>query len=89
MANKSIYTRKLGEIIAREAKNIISGRYHVIPILSDKWALVSNGSIKPIRAFDTQREAISFAQKISTTKSAIEVAIHGKDGRIKESIPLM
>jgi len=86
MANKSIYTRKLGETVARNAKRTIKGKYHLIPLLSDKWAVVSNGRIRPIKSFTTQKQAVSFVKKFATPKFIIHVHIHGKDGRIKESM---
>ena len=82
MIEKSIYTPKLGEIIARKAKGNDASKYHVVHILMNKWAVVSHGSLKPVKAFTTQDEAVSFAKQYATSKSAGEIVVHGIDGRI-------
>jgi hypothetical protein len=80
MAKKTMYTKKLGDVVAKNAKSSSSGRYHVIQSSSSKkWGVVSEGSIKPVKAFEDKNQAVSFAISKAT---AVEVIVHGVDGRI-------
>ena len=56
---------------------------HVVP-RGKKWAVRKGGSMRATREFDTQKEAIKAARKISKNQDA-ELVIHGKNGRIRES----
>ncbi len=86
MANKSFYTKKLGEIVARYASpSFLRGRYHVISGMSGKWAVVPGGHVKPIKSFVTQSEAISYAKE-SALRTTGEVIIHSKTGQMRDKI---
>lgn len=82
MAQKSIYTKRLGNVVARNAKSSDPVRYHVIPSHSDKWSVVSEGSVKAVKAFATKNQAVSFAKQFVVSKHAGEVIVHGVDGRV-------
>jgi hypothetical protein len=82
MAKKSIYTKRLGSVVARNARSSSSGRYHVIPSHTAKWNVVSEGSVKPVKTFTTKDQAVSFAKQVAVARHAGEVIIHGVDGRI-------
>lgn len=85
MAKKSLYTKKLGDIVARHAQPSSIGRYHVISGEAQKWTVVSEGSIRPVKVFATQREAVKFA-KDTASKITGEVIIHERTGQIKNKI---
>ncbi len=82
MAKKGFYTRKLGAEVASRAQKSQTGRYHVISGESQKWAVVSEGSIRPTRSFNTQKDAVDFAKRSASRKSG-EVIIHGRTGQIR------
>jgi Uncharacterized protein conserved in bacteria (DUF2188) len=82
---KRYFTKELGEAIARSALRVNSGRYHVISGNAQRWTVVSHGSVRPIRVFSTQREAVSFAKQ-KAFKQTGEVFIHGKTGLVSDTI---
>lgn len=88
MAKKSIYTKSLGGAVARDAKGSIDGKFHVVSSQTGKWVVVSEGAIRPMRAFVTQKAALVFAKKYALSRSAGEVVIHDKDGKIRERVSL-
>jgi hypothetical protein len=88
MAKRSIYTKSLGGAVARGAKGSAHGKFHIISSGSDKWAIVLEGAIRPVRAFASQQAAVSFATQYAVSKSPGEVVIHGKDGSIINRIPV-
>lgn len=81
MAKRSLYTKKLGNDVAKSARPSNPIRYHVISGDSKKWTVVPEGSIRAVKAFSTQRQAITFAKHTAVKKSG-EVIIHGKTGQI-------
>jgi hypothetical protein len=85
MAEKSLYTKRLGAAVASRARNGSSGRYHVISGEARKWSVVSEGSVRPFRAFDTKKEAVNFAKKTASKKTG-EVIVHAKTGQIRDMI---
>ncbi len=85
MPKKSLYTKKLGAIVAGGLKISRSGRYHVIAVDAQKWSVVPEGSVRPVKAFHSQKEAIDFAKQTASKKTG-EVFIHSKDGQLSSSI---
>ena len=81
MATKSLYNKKLGTEVANQARPSKPADYHVISSLGDKWSVVRDGSIKAIKVFFSQDEAISFAQ-VYANKINGQVIIHDKFGRM-------
>ena len=59
----------------------MSGNQHVLPS-GDRWAVRRVGATRPSRVFPTQREAIVAARGFAQ-KQAIDLFIHGIDGRIE------
>ena len=55
---------------------------HVTP-KGDKWQVKGAGSEKATKLFDTQKEAIAYANKIAKNQDG-SVAVHGKDGKIRK-----
>jgi hypothetical protein len=88
MAKKLIYTKRLGGAVAKDAKGSINKKFHIVSSQTGKWAVVSEGAIRPMRAFTTQRDAVTFAKQYAISKSAEEVVIHGKDGKIRNRISI-
>jgi Uncharacterized protein conserved in bacteria (DUF2188) len=85
MAKKSIYTKKLGLIVAGAAQPAATGKYHVISGLSQKWTVVSDGRVRPVKVFATQRAAVDFAKKKAAKITGI-VIVHTKAGQISDTI---
>lgn len=86
MAGKSVYTKSLGFAVAKGAKGSAHGKFHVISVGADKWAVVSEGMIRAIRAFSSQEAAVSFAKQYAISKAAGELVIHARDGSIMNRI---
>ena len=82
---KRFYTKELGQTVARGALRVNSGRYHVISGDAQRWTVVSEGRIRPIKVFSTQREAVTFAKQTASRITG-EVFIHGKTGLIRDTI---
>lgn len=58
--------------------------YHVSKRQKDgKWQVKFGGSDKPIKLFDTQAEALSYAKELSQ-KYDKSLTIHKKDGKIRK-----
>ncbi|OFS24057.1 DUF2188 domain-containing protein [Corynebacterium sp. HMSC04H06] len=55
--------------------------YNVSPN-GDKWKFQRKGSSKPIKKFDTQKDAIEYGRPIARNQKA-EFTIHGRDGQIR------
>lgn len=85
MARKSLYTKRLGFKVANEAQPTIVGHYHVISGEAKKWTVVSEGKIRPVKVFRTQKAAIDFARKTAALKTGV-VFIHGKTGQVRDKI---
>ncbi len=84
MANKSLYTKALGRIVATGAKSVHSGRYHVISGIPEKWVVVPDGSVNAVKAFSTQRAAVAFAKQTAARKTG-EVVVHQRTGLIRDT----
>lgn len=82
MEEKTIYTRKLGIAVARKARNSSSGIFHIIPSHTDKWGVVAEGSVRPLRAFSSKNQAIMFAKRYVLLRKAGEIVVHGADGSV-------
>lgn len=85
MAKKSLYTKKLGAKVASRAQSVSPGRYHVISGEAKKWTVVSGGSVRPVKSFSSQREAVDYAKQNASKKTG-EVIVHGKTGKIRDMI---
>src|SRR4051794_26306347 len=85
MAKGSVYTKRLGRNVARQAKGI-AGKYHVIPAHIGRWNVVAEGSVKPTKAFTTMGAAVTFAKRHASSVNLGEVVIHDTDGKILDRI---
>jgi hypothetical protein len=54
---------------------------HVIPV-NGSWAVKRVGAARASKVFDTQREAVSYGQKMARSKKS-DLFVHGISGRIK------
>ena len=81
MAQASIYTRALGRKVARNGRLSGQRKYHIISLRSDKWAVVSDGRLTPIKSFSSQGDAINFARQKASIHAYKKVVIHARDGR--------
>ncbi len=86
MLRKALYTKKLGKEVANRAKGGIVGKYHVIPSKADKWGVVSEGSVKPIKAFRTKAAAVTYIKKRAASSQIAEVVIHSPSGQILDTV---
>ena len=82
---KRYYTKELGETVASGALRINSGRYHVISGEAQRWTVVSEGRIRPLKVFSTQRQAVKYAKQTASRITG-EVFIHGRTGQISQTI---
>ncbi len=85
MARKSLYTKRLGIDVAEGARPLYPMRYHVITSMANGWTVVPQGSIRGVKAFSTQRQAVTFAKQIASRKNG-EVVIHGRSGQISDLV---
>lgn len=88
MAYTSIYTRKLANLIAQSATPSIPGVFHIISTISNKWAVVLQGTTKAIRIFSAKRDAISFARKKAASCLVNEIVVHDEHSVTSYSIYL-
>lgn len=88
MAVKSLYTKKLGAVVAKGAHTNNSNKYHVIAGDSHKWMVVPKGSIRALRVFTSLPPAVIFAKQIAERRSG-EVVIHTKAGDVSNTISFM
>ncbi|OFN42714.1 hypothetical protein HMPREF2559_01465 [Corynebacterium sp. HMSC072G08] len=58
-----------------------ANNYNVSPD-GDKWKFQREGSSKPIKRFDTQKDAIDFGRPIARNQKA-EFTIRGRGGQIR------
>ena len=58
-------------------------QYHISLRVDQKWQLKYSGSSKPIKLFNTQKEAIDYAKPLATKQKATLV-IHRVDGKIRK-----
>lgn len=58
--------------------------YSVVP-RGDKWAAVGDGNSRASSLHNTQAAAYSAARDYSAHQGGGEVAIHGRDGRIRDT----
>jgi hypothetical protein len=84
MKGKSLYTKKLSNIVASLAQPDKMVKYHVISGDSN-WRVVSEGNVKALRAFSTVEQAVDYAKGKASKKTG-EVVIHEDSGRIKDRI---
>lgn len=89
---KLVYTRSLGRMIARAAKRIRPGRFHIISSIRnrDQWCVVKDRAVKPMRVFSTKSAAVSFVKKYrrNSAEDLIEIIIHDTNGRFESKISL-
>lgn len=57
--------------------------HHVVKNPSGGWSVKKGGATKASGTFNTQKDAVSSANKISKNQGT-RVVVHGKDGRIKK-----
>lgn len=81
MAKKSIYTRRLGRVVAKGAKGSNAGTLHVIPAQANKWTVVAEGRVRPFKSFTTRKDAVVFAKDVAVLKTG-EVIVHSVEGKI-------
>lgn len=72
----------MGSLVARGAHSSLA-RYHVIANESSKWSVVSDGSTKALKIFETKQKAIDFATTFAVNKKG-EVIIHTELGQVAE-----
>ena len=56
---------------------------HVVPSKNNGWNVKGEGNTKATKHFDTKKQAIDYARKISNNQKS-ELVIHNKDGRISQ-----
>jgi hypothetical protein len=86
MPRKALYTKKLGNEVAKQAKGGIIVKYHIILSKADRWEVVSKGSVKPIKAFSTKNAALFYLKQCAESKHIEEVIIHEASGSIIEKL---
>lgn len=87
MAKVIRYTERLGKEVAKKWADR-RRRYHVISSFNKPgWSVVYEGAFRPVRqGFRTQQAAVSYAK--AKSKTASEVVVHDKQGRIKDIVVL-
>ncbi len=74
-----------GGRLARIKRDSVSGVYHVTPSAKGGWEVCREGASRASARFDTKQEAVARGKEISR-KSGIELKIHARDGRIRQSL---
>lgn len=78
---KVLYTRSLGKKVANGALPKKISKIHIITAEYDKWSVVLEGSTRSVKSDLSKKEALEFAKKIASSKSAELIVIHDKAGR--------
>ncbi|MEP7268769.1 MAG: DUF2188 domain-containing protein [Saprospiraceae bacterium] len=87
MTTGAIYTKKLGQSVAKRAKPVLPKNFHVIPLGLNKWAVVLDGASSSVKSFTEKNEALIFAKKSAKSKNG-EVVIHNTSGKVIKRITL-
>lgn len=82
---KALYSKRLGRVVASKAQHEGSGNYHVVSSDSKKWVVIREGTVHSVRAFSTQRQAISYAKRRASKRTG-DVIVHAQSGLVKEMI---
>ncbi len=83
MPQKSLYTKKLGRAVARDASSN-KGRLHIISG-DNNWKVVGEGKVRPSRIFSSQQDAIKYASSVARKKFGM-IIVHSETGQIKEKL---
>ncbi len=59
-------------------------KYHVSSNGDGKWQVKAENAQKALKLFDTQKEAIDYAKKVSDNQDG-SIAIHKVDGKIRKT----
>ncbi|MCE1255578.1 MAG: DUF2188 domain-containing protein [Anaerolineae bacterium] len=57
--------------------------HHVVPALNGGWIVRRGGSDRASKHFNTQKDAVDWARKVSINQNS-ELVIHKRDGTILE-----
>lgn len=79
--SKSKITKNSGET-ASKSRRTIGDNFHVVPRI-DGWVVRVEGRSRATSIHSSKREAIAAARQLAK-KTATQLVIHGRDGRIKE-----
>ncbi len=74
---------KTAEKVAKPAKYHISQNKDTDATHANEWRVRKEGSSKTIKYFNTQKEAIEFAEKLAENQDS-SIVIHKKDGSIRK-----
>lgn len=88
MRDGSVYNRNLGRAVARKARPARRYKLHVISSGEGIWAVVIEGTVRPVKNFQNVRQAVSFAKRYARQIASNEVVVHDKEGAIKANYHL-
>jgi hypothetical protein len=83
MIKKSLYTKSLGRIVAREA-SLNPDRLHIISY-NKRWKIVKAGNTRASKVFAKQSDAILYAKKFAKKHSS-SIIVHSKTGEVKNEL---
>ncbi|MBU4690600.1 DUF2188 domain-containing protein [Mycoplasma sp. ES3157-GEN-MYC] len=67
-----------------ENEKSLASVYHVTPY-NGKWQVKGVGNTRPTKLFDTQKEAVAYANELTKKRNG-SVLIHRKTGQVRDSI---
>ncbi|MBO9572622.1 MAG: DUF2188 domain-containing protein [Chitinophagaceae bacterium] len=85
MIKNPLYTRKLGNKVARAAIIKNENVLHIIYGGVDTWKVIREGQERSLKNFPRQSQAIVFAKSRARKKMG-EIVVHRPDGWIKDRI---
>jgi hypothetical protein len=80
MERTAVYTKALGREISNTSKR--DKTYHIIS-RGNKWAVVRNLALRPLKIFSSKQSAINFA-RTRVNYDDTEIVVHTRDGEVKE-----
>jgi hypothetical protein len=87
MPARSIYSKRLGKMVADYASRNTPARYHVIRTPDAKWSVVQGGRTRSMRTFYTKRQAMAFARKyLKSRPDSTMLIVHNTEGGIDERV---
>jgi len=82
ITEKKIYNTKIGSLVADSARSRNKNQLHVIYNYPNRWGVVRNGSVRPIKSFSRLNSAISYANKMVSSVRDGKVIIHDHNGNV-------
>ena len=59
--------------------------FHLVPNEDAGWAVNAEGADKPLKTFETKKDALEWAREMAAKEAPCELVIHNLDGKVQTS----